>query len=115
MHLLLRWIINAAALMLLPYVITAIRVDSFVTALIAALFIGLINAVIRPLAILITLPVNILTLGLFTLVINALLFWFVGSVVSGFVVAGFWAAFFGALLYSIISYAIGALVLKSER
>ena len=101
MHLLLRWIINAAALMLLPYVITAIRVDSFVTALIAALFIGLINAVIRPLAILITLPVNILTLGLFTLVINALLFWFVGSVVSGFVVAGFWAAFFGALVVSI--------------
>jgi putative membrane protein len=115
MHLLLRWIINAAALMLLPYVITAIHVDSFVTALIAALVIGLINAVIRPLAILITLPINILTLGLFTLVINALLFWFVGNVVSGFVVAGFWAAFFGALLYSIISYAIGALVLKSER
>jgi putative membrane protein len=115
MHLLLRWIINAGALMLLPYVITSIRVDNFVAALVAALFIGLVNAVIRPIAILITLPINILTLGLFTLVINALLFWLVGSFVKGFYVESFWAAFFGALLYSLITYAVGALIFKREQ
>ena len=111
----IRWLINALALMLLPYVITSIRVDNFLGALIAALFIGLVNAVIRPVALILTLPLNILTLGLFTFVINALLFWMVGSVVRGFYVPGFWSAFFGALVYSILSYLIGALILKRSR
>jgi putative membrane protein len=114
MHLLLRWLINAGVLMLLPYLLSGITIADFLTALLAALVIGLINAVIRPLAILITLPVNILTLGLFTLVINALLFWLAASIVSGFHVAGFWSAFFGALLFSIISSVLSSLLARRD-
>lgn len=103
MTLILRWILNALTLMLISYLFDSIRVAGFGTALIAALILGLVNAVIRPILILITLPINILTLGLFTFVINALLFWFVASFVEGFEVGGFWSAFFGALAFSIIS------------
>jgi len=106
MRLILRWILSAAALMLLPQLIDAIRVDSFYAALAAALFIGLVNALIRPILIIVTLPINILTLGLLTFAINGLLFWFVASFVKGFVVTGFWPAVSGAILYSIATWAI---------
>jgi len=111
--LLLRWLINALALLALPYLFDSIRVDSFYTALIVALLLGLVNAVIRPVLILLTLPVTILTLGLFVLVINALLFWFVASFVEGFTVTGFWPAFFGAIVYALISWALSALLTRS--
>lgn len=111
MRLLLRWAINAGVLMLLPHLLASIRVDSAYTAVITALCLGLVNALIRPILILVTLPINILTLGLFTFVINALLFWFVASFVKGFDVAGFWPALWGALLYSLISWALSALLL----
>ena len=75
--LLLVWLINALALLALPYVVPSVHVDSFATALIAALVLGLVNSLIRPLLILLTLPVTLVTLGLFVFVINALLFWFV--------------------------------------
>ncbi|MDQ7989299.1 MAG: phage holin family protein [Candidatus Dactylopiibacterium sp.] len=101
---LLRWALNAAALMLVPELISGIAVTSFTAALIAALVIGLLNALIRPLLILLTLPITALTLGLFILVINALLFWFASNFVSGFSVAGFWPALFGALLYSVLTW-----------
>jgi putative membrane protein len=114
MRLLLVWLINAAALLALPYLLSSITVDSIPTALIAALILGLINTFIRPLLILLTLPATLLTLGLFIFVINALLFWFVGSFVQGFHVAGFWSAFFGAILYSIISWALSALLLHKR-
>ena len=110
MRLILHWIANALALLALPYVFTSIRVDSFVTALIVALVLGLINTLIRPLLILLTLPVTILTLGLFIFVINGLLFWAVGSLVQGFQVEGFWAGVFGAIVYSIISWIQSALI-----
>jgi putative membrane protein len=110
MRLILRWIINALALLALPYVVSGIELKSFYIALIVAVVLGLLNAVVRPLLILLTLPVTLLTLGLFILVINALLFWFVGSFVEGFHVSGFWAAFFGAILYSLITWAVSALV-----
>jgi putative membrane protein len=110
MSLIIRWIINAVALMLVSYLFTSIQVSGFAAALVAALILGLVNAVIRPILILITLPINVLTLGLFTLVINALLFWFVASFLEGFEVAGFWSAFWGALTYSIISFLISMLV-----
>jgi putative membrane protein len=110
MGLIIRWIINAVALMLVSYLFQSIEVSSFAAALVAALVLGLVNAVIRPILILITLPINVLTLGLFTLVINALLFWFVASFLEGFEVAGFWSAFWGALTYSIISFVISMLV-----
>jgi putative membrane protein len=111
MRLIIGWIINALALLALPYIFTSIQVDSFYTALVTALVLGLVNALIRPIVILLTLPINILTLGLFTFVINGLLFWFVASFVKGFAVAGFWPAVFGAIVYSLISWALSALVL----
>jgi putative membrane protein len=115
MRLILRWLINAAALFVLPYLFSSIRVKDFVVALIVALVLGLINAVVRPVLILLTLPVTILTLGLFILVINALLFWFVASFVDGFDVGGFWSAFWGAIAYSLISWAVSALLLGDKR
>ena len=114
MQLLLRWLISALALLALPYVMSGIEVKSFYIALIVAVVLGLINAVVRPILILLTLPVTVLTLGLFILVINALLFWFVASFVDGFQVRGFWAAFFGAILYSLITWAANALLFEKS-
>ena len=110
MRLIIRWLLCALALILVAYLIPGIIVADFYIALIAALLLGLLNALIRPFLLLITLPLNILTLGLFTLVINGLLFWFIGSFVQGFQVAGFWAAFWGALVYSILSSIFSHLV-----
>jgi putative membrane protein len=115
MRLLLVWLINSAALLALPYLMSSIRVDSFASALIAALVLGLINTFIRPVLILLTLPATVLTLGLFVFVINGLLFWVVGSWVEGFHVAGFWSAVGGAILYSIISWALSAILLRGVR
>ncbi len=112
MRLLIIWLINAAALFAVPYLMQSIRVESFAAALIAALVLGLINALIKPLLVLLTLPVTLLTLGLFIFVINGLLFWLVAKFVSGFHVAGFWSAVGGALLYSLISWALSSLLLK---
>jgi putative membrane protein len=81
-------------------------------ALVAALVLGLVNTLIRPLLVLLTLPVTVLTLGLFILVINGLLFWAVGSFVPGFQVAGFWPGVIGALVYSVISWLLSAAILK---
>ena len=112
MRILLVWLINAVALIAVAYLMPSITVSNFTAALIAALILGLVNAVIRPILVLLTLPVTVLTLGLFILVINGLLFWLVGSFIQGFVVQGFWAGFFGAILFSIVSWLLSALVLK---
>ena len=103
MRLLLVWLINALSLLAVPYVLPSVSVDSFYVALLTALLLGLLNTLIRPLLVLGTLPITILTLGLFTLVINGFLFWFVASFVEGFRVGGFWSAFWGAIVYSLIS------------
>ena len=103
LSLLLRWVVNAAALLLVAYLYTGVQVTTFLAALIAALVLGLVNAVIRPILVILTLPVTILTLGLFIFVINALLFWFVAEVVKGFTVTGFMAALIGSVLYSVIT------------
>lgn len=108
MRLLLIWILNALALLTVANFVPGIHLDSFVDALVAAFFLGLVNALIRPLLLLLTLPVTLLTLGLFIFVINGLLFWFVGSVLKGFVVDGFWFGVLGAVLYSIISWGLSA-------
>jgi putative membrane protein len=108
MRLLLIWILNALALLTVANFVPGIHLDSFVDALIAAFFLGLVNTLIRPLLLLLTLPVTLLTLGLFIFVINGLLFWFVGSVLRGFVVDGFWFGVLGALLYSVISWGLSA-------
>jgi putative membrane protein len=112
MKLLLVWLINAIALMAVAYLLPGIAVSGFLTALIAALVLGLVNAVIRPVLILLTLPVTLLTLGLFIFVINGLLFWFVGSFIEGFVVAGLWWGIAGAIAYSVVSWALSALLFK---
>lgn len=109
MRLLVTWLVNAVALLALPYLFRSIHVDSFPSALIAALVLGLINTLIRPILVLLTLPVTLLTLGLFIFVINGVLFWVVGSFVPGFSVDGFWAAVFGAIVYSIISWLLSSL------
>ena len=114
MRLLITWLINAAALMALPYLMHSVEVSSVGTALIAALVLGLVNTLIRPLLVLLTLPVTVLSLGVFILVINALLFWGVASLVQGFHVAGFWSAFIAAIVYSVISWTLSTLLLKKD-
>jgi len=113
--LLLRWVINALALLAVAYLYDGVRVDSFTAAMIAALVLGLVNAILRPILVILTLPVTILTLGLFVFVINALLFWFVAEVVKGFAVTGFWAALLGSLLFSIITLLSSWLIAPSRK
>ena len=115
MRILLVWLLNALALIAVAYLMPSITITSFWSALVAALILGLVNAVVRPVLILLTLPVTVITLGLFILVINGLLFWFVGSFIEGFVVQGFWAGFFGAILFSVVSWVLSALVLKGGK
>lgn len=114
MKLILRWALNAVALMLIPEIVSQVSVDSYAAALVSALLLGFVNAIIRPLLVLITLPITILTLGLFTLVINGLMFWAVSGLVRGFVVPDFSAAFWGALAYSILTWLV-SLALADER
>jgi putative membrane protein len=114
MRLLLTWLINALALLALPYLMNSVTVSDFVTALVAALFLGLVNTLIRPVLVLLTLPVTLVTLGLFILIINAFLFYAVAHVVEGFHVASFGSAFVAAILYSIISWALSTLILKND-
>ncbi len=115
MRLLAIWIINALALLALPYVVPSVQVASLGTALIVALVLGLINAVLRPVLVLLTLPVTLLTLGLFIFVINALLFQLAGNLVDGFNVGGFWPALFGSMGYSLISWALSSLLLSQGK
>jgi putative membrane protein len=114
MRLILVWLINAVALLAVPYVMPSISVENFTTALIAALVLGLVNAIIRPILVILTLPVTLITLGLFIFVINGLLFWLVGDLIKGFHVAGFWAGVFGAIVYSVISWLLSALLLSKN-
>lgn len=115
MRLLIVWVINALSLLALPYLFDSIRVDGFYTAMIVAVILGLVNAFIRPLLVILTLPITIVTLGLFILVVNGLLFWFVASFIDGFTVAGFWPAVFGAIAYSVISWLCSTLILSSKN
>ncbi len=112
MRLLLAWLINAVSLIAVAYLMPSIEVSSFMTALIAALVLGLVNAIIRPVVVLLTLPATILTLGLFIFVINGLLFWGVASFLEGFEVAGFWAGVLGAIVFSLVSWVLSAVLQK---
>jgi putative membrane protein len=103
MRLLLTWVINAAALIAVAYLYAGVQVNGFTAALIAALVLGLINTLVRPLLIVLTLPATVLTLGLFLFVINAVCFWLAAKVLPGFDVRGFVGALIGSLLYSIIT------------
>lgn len=100
MKTLVRWLLLAAALLLVANLYPGVQVHGFGAALIAALVLGLFNALLRPILVLLTLPVTLLTLGLFLFVINALMFWAAANVLDGFGVAGFTAALIGSLIYS---------------
>ena len=108
MKIIVRWLLLAAALLLVAHLYPGVSVASFGSALIAALVLGLFNTLVRPLLVLLTLPVTLLTLGLFLFVINALMFWAAASVLDGFNVAGFSAALIGSLIYSVCGMVIDA-------
>mgnify|MGYP003580505601 CR=1 FL=1 len=110
MTLILVWLLNAVALMIVAYLLPGITVASFGSALVAALVLGLLNMLVKPGLVLLTLPITMVTLGLFLLVLNALLFWLAGSILRGFQVNGFWWAVGGAFLYSIISGLLSRLI-----
>jgi len=106
----IRWLILTAAIMLTAFLLEGIQVNGFFSALAAAAILGILNAIFRPVLILLTLPINILTLGLFTFVINGLLLMMASCSISGFKVSGFWAAFFGSIIISIVSWILSSFV-----
>jgi putative membrane protein len=106
LKLIVKWLLSASALLFVAYVYDGVEVRSFTAALIAAFVIGLFNTVLRPVLVLLTFPVTVVTLGLFLFVINALMFWAAAGVLDGFHVRGFVAALVGSLIYSVISIVI---------
>ena len=115
MKLLFRWIINAIALLIVANVVPGFQVSSFYTALIVALVLGLANAVVRPILLILTLPITVVTLGLFVFVVNALMILLVSTVVKGFTVEGFAPAFLAGLALSIISLGTNWLIRHAEK
>ena len=111
---LLGWAINAGVLLLMPYILPAVQVRDFGAALIAALVLGLLNAIVRPILVVLTLPVTMLTLGLLILVINGLMFWLASRLLDGFQVASFGWAIVAALLFSLISWVVSTVVLRRD-
>lgn len=112
LRILIVWLVNTLALAAVAYLMPSVSIASAEAAIVAALVLGLVNAVIRPVLVLLTLPVTVLTLGLFILVLNGLLFWAVAELVPGFDVAGFWSGVIGAIVFSIVSFLLSALILK---
>lgn len=115
MKLLIIWALNALALLAVANFVPGIHVDSYFAALIAAFILGLVNTLVRPVLLLLTLPITLVTLGLFIFAINGFLFWFVGSVLKGFVVDNFWHGVLGAVLYSIFSWALSSAAVQLMR
>lgn len=110
MKLLLRWLLLAAALLFVAYVYDGVTLKGYQAALIAAFVIGLLNTFVKPLLVILTLPVTVITVGLFLFVINALMFWGAASMLDGFNVTGFKAALVGSLIYSVLSYLINTAI-----
>ena len=105
-----RWLTLTVAIVSTSYLLDGIRVTGFLSALLAAAILGILNAFFRPIALLLTLPINILSLGLFTFIINALMLKMASGVITGFEVVGFWSAIFGSLLISIISWLLNSFI-----
>lgn len=110
MKLIVKWLLSAAALLVVAYLYSGVQVNSFGAALIAAFVIGLFNMVLRPVLVLLTLPVTVVTLGLFLFIINALMFWAAAGVMDGFYVRGFGAALLGSLIYSVLGIVIDSAI-----
>jgi len=108
--LILRWLISTASIMLASYLVNGIRVSGFFSALLAAVALGILNAVLRPILIILTLPLTILTMGLFIFIINALMLVMASGIIPGFVVQGFWPAMFGSLIISIINWVLSMFI-----
>ena len=108
MRLVIKWLLSALALLAVTYFYSGVQISSYGSALLAAAVIGLLNMFVRPVLLVLTLPVTIVTLGLFLFVINALLFWAASGLLSGFHVNGFWAALIGSVLYSLLGLLIEA-------
>ena len=106
LKLLVKWLLSASALLFVAYIYSGVEVKSFTAAMIAAFVIGLLNTVVRPVLVVLTLPVTVVTLGLFLFVINALMFWAAAGVLDGFHVRGFVPALVGSLIYSLIGLVI---------
>jgi putative membrane protein len=115
MKLIVRWLLLAGALLLVAYLYPGVTIASFTAALIAALVLGLLNTIVRPLLVLLTLPVTLITLGLFLFVINALMFWGAASILEGFAVSGFVAALIGSVIYSLCGMVIDVVVERLFR
>jgi putative membrane protein len=106
----IRWITLTAAILMASYLLDGIRVGGFFSAFMAAAILGILNAFFRPIAIILTLPINILTFGLFTFVINALMLKMASGLIEGFDVYGFWTAVFGALIISLVSWLLNSYI-----
>ncbi len=115
MGLVLRWLVLTVAILAASYLIEGIHVAGFFSAFFAAAVLGVLNAFLRPVLILLTLPVNVLTFGLFTFIINAVLLLMVSGVISGFEVRGFWTAVFGSLVVSIVSWLLNVFIGRGGR
>jgi putative membrane protein len=113
--LLLKWLVNTIALFVVVNVVAGISVERWQTLLVGALALGLLNAFFRPILMLLTLPINVLTLGLFTLIINGLIFYLAAWMIKGFYVAGFWSAFVAALVFSVVSFLLNLLIHADSR
>lgn len=111
----LRWLTLTGAILFSAYLFDGIRVSGFMSALFAAGLLGILNAFFRPIALLLTLPINILSLGLFTFVVNALMLKMASGVIAGFDVRGFWTAVFGSLFISLISWALSTFISDKGR
>lgn len=109
-RILLKWLINTLALLVTAYFVKGIQVTGVSSLILAAALLGILNAFIRPILIILTLPINIITLGLFTLIINGAMLWFVSVIIKGFVIQGFWPAIIGALIISLVSWLFNWLV-----
>ena len=106
----LRWLILTFSIIATSYLIDGIQISGFLSAFSAAAILGILNAFFRPILLILTLPVNILSLGLFTFVINAIVLMMVSGVISGFEVSGFWSAMFGSLLISLVSWLLTSFI-----
>lgn len=115
MRLILKWVLSALALLMVTYLYGGVQISGFGSAMIAAAVLALLNVFVRPVLVILTLPVTLVTLGLFLFVVNALIFWMASGLLPGFHVDGFWAALFGSLLYSIFGVIIEAAIGAGRR
>ncbi len=115
LNILIKWILNAVTLIVIAYIVPGFHISSFYTALILVILLGIINITIKPVLLILTLPINILTLGLFTFIINGLLLLFLSSIIKGFNIDGIWPAILASILISILNFFMHQIKNHSEK